>query len=258
MEKLHIFYKVIYLVDGRYYYGSHTGRLEDNYRGSNKVIHQILKKRGIKFLIRENLRTFNTREECLAFEDRFLKLYNLKDDPKSLNFKNSAKGGDTWSHMTEEDKLKRKSNLSSKISGERNGNYGKPMPEERKKKMIESKTGVPIHTEEHKLKTSIRVKAEWETGKRKNNLLQYCDNRKGKTNGEEWNSNISNGVKNSKLYKEGISKRSENKLKESNLRLIEVKFDILSGMTDHQITEKYNIKQTTLYTWKRKIKDRNI
>ena len=232
--------------------------MDDNYRGSNKVIHQITKKHGINFLIRDNLKIFNTREDCLKFEDRFLKLFNLKDDPNSFNFKNSANGGDTWSHMNESEKLKRKKLLSSKISGKGNGNYGKAMPESVKLKMINSKTGVPIHSEEYKEKISQRMKEEWKLGKRKNNLIKYSDNRKGKNNGIEWNSKISEGIKKSKKYKEGIQKYNEQKIKITNIKLLKVKLEIESGIKDSEILEKYNIKKITLYTWKKKIKERNL
>lgn len=258
MKKFHIFYKITYSIDGRYYYGSHSGRLDDNYRGSNKIIHQIIRKHGIEFLIRENLKTFDTREECLAFEDRFLKLFNLKDDPNSFNFKNSAKGGDTWSHMSDDEKSKRKQNLSLKISGKANGNYGKPMSDSAKQKMINSKTGVPIHTDEHKKKTSERVKQEWISGLRSKPFGGKYDNRKGKKNTEDWNANISLGVKNSEKYKKGLSLRSEKIKENTNRILLDVKNDIENGMADFEILEKYGIKSITLYTWKKKIKERNI
>jgi hypothetical protein len=257
-KKVHIFYKVTYINDGRYYYGSHTGYLDDNYRGSNKVIRQIIKKYGLGVLKRENLKIFNTKDECFTFEDRFLKLYNLKDDPNSLNFKNSAKGGDTWSHMSDEEKIKRKEILSSKISGKGNGNYGKPMPEERKKKMIDSKKGVPVHSEENKKKISERLKSEWKEGKRKYNLKDYCNNRKGKKNSEEWNQNISEGIRNSESYKISRKIIGLKKIEEFNKKLAIVKNDIINGLSDQELMDKYNIKPITLYTWKKNIKNRNI
>ena len=253
---LHIFYKVTYINDGRYYYGSHSGSLNDNYRGSNKVIHLIRKKYGIDVLIRENLRIFNSKEECYDFEDRFLKLYNLKDDPNSFNFKNSARGGDTWSHMSDDEKIKRKSILSSKISGEGNGNFGKPMPEERKQKMIITKTGVPVHSDSNKAKISERLKNEWTEGTRKNPFSGKFDNRKGKNNTDEWNANISNGLKNSKTFKESREKYANGVIERNNEKLKNVKIDIDNGMSDQELLDKYSIKSITLYTWKKKIKNR--
>ena len=152
MTKYFIFYKTTYTKDGRYYFGSHYGELADCYRGSNKVIKSIQKIHGNTFLIRENLRLFSTQEECYAFEDRFLKLYNLAVDPKSLNFKNSANGGNTWGHMTEAEKTIRKEKISIGNKGAKNVNYGKPMPASRKEKMVRTKTGVSIHSDEHKKK----------------------------------------------------------------------------------------------------------
>lgn len=253
---LHIFYKVTYINDGRYYYGSHSGSLDDNYRGSNKIIHQIRRKYGINVLLRENLRIFDTKADCFKFEDRFLKLYNLKDDPNSLNFKNSANGGDSWSHMSVDEKIKRKSILSSKLSGVNNGNFGKPMPGERKQKMIDSKIGVPIHSDSNKAKISERLKIEWAEGIRKNPFNGKFDNRKGKQNTDEWNSNISNGLKNSDIFKESRKTYANKVIEKNNKKLKNVKDDIDNGMSDQQLLEKYNIKSITLYTWKKKIKNR--
>jgi len=202
------------------------------------------------------LKVFETKKECFEFEDRFLKFHNLKDDPNSFNFKNSAKGGDTWSHMTEEEKIKRKLILSSKISGEGNGNYGKPMPEERKQKMINSKTGVSVHTDSNKAKISERLKNEWANGTRVNPFGGNFDNRKGKNNTEEWNNNISNSLKNSKAFKESREKYSNDVIERNNEKLKNVKIDIDNGMSDQELLDKYCIKSITLYTWKKKIKNR--
>lgn len=249
----HIFYKVTYILDGRYYYGSHSGTLTDSYRGSNKVIRAIQRKSGNTYLIRENLKTFNSRDECLAFEDRFLKFFNLKDNPNSLNFKNSAMGGDTWSGMSSEDRDIRKSLLSKKISGPNNGNFGKPMPEHRKIKMINSKIGVPIHTAEYKSQMSERIKREWQEGTRSNPFNGKFDNRKGKKNGDEWNEKIRQGVKNSDAHKQSRVKISQQRIQEHNNKLRNVKLDIEAGLTDLEILDKYKIKPITLYGWKKKI-----
>lgn len=257
-NRIHIFYKTTYLKTGQYYYGSHYGKLNDSYRGSNKIIKSVQKKYGNTYLIRENLKIFNTKEDCFNFEDRFLKLYNLANDQNCLNMKNSAQGGDTWSTMSESDKIARKQKLSNKVSGKNNGNYGKPMPLNRKEKMIQSKIGKPIHTDDFKKSMSIRVKDEWENGLRTNHLLNYTNNRLGKSNSKSTNLKISNGIKSSEKYKNSRIKVSQNRINEMNLKLIEVKTLILNGYADSYILNLYNIKPITLYSWKRKIKERNI
>ena len=108
MEKQFIFYKVTYINDGRFYYGSHYGYLNDSYRGSNKIIHAIQKKHGNKSLIRENLKIFNDKSSMFKFESRFLSIYKLDKNPECLNFTTNGCGGDTWSQMSDDEKIARK------------------------------------------------------------------------------------------------------------------------------------------------------
>lgn len=256
--KFYIFYKTVYIKTGQYYYGSHHGTLIDSYRGSNKIIKSIQRKYGNSVLTRENLRIFDSPIDCFKFEDRFLKLYDLANDSNCLNMKNSAQGGDTWKNMSYSDKTKRKELLSSKISGKNNGNYGNPMPIDRKEKMILSKLGKSIHSDEYKKNTSIRVKQEWQNGKRINYLINYTNNRLGKSNSTETNTKISNSIKQSATYKQSRVNAASLIINRMNLKLKEVKQLIVDGLSDYEIINLYDIKPVTLYSWKKKIKDRNI
>ena len=250
MIKVYIFYKTIYLKDGRYYYGSHYGYIDDNYRGSNKVIKSIIKKHGISLLIRENLKFFDNEFEMYEFESRFLKLYNLDKDPICLNFTTNAKGWDTWSHMSEEERMERKRKLSEKLSGSGNGNYGRNFTQSHLKKMSESRMGIPIHSDEHKKRTSERIKKEWDDGKRTNILIEYCNNRKGMLQSEEAKKSISDGLKNSKKYKDGRKKAAETKRKRFIERLDNFRELYNSGCTQDYIMEKFNQKISTYMKYK--------
>jgi hypothetical protein len=250
--KYFIFYKTTYFKSGKYYYGSHHGYLNDKYRGSNKVIKNIQRKSGNIFLKRENLRIFDSREKMLEFEDRFLKLYNLANDKMSYNFKNTANGGDTWAHLTENEKNIRKHKLSKKISGIGNGNYGKNMPQDRKDKMIKTKTGVPIHTEEHKRLTSIRMKNEWKNGLRvlSENFKASNNNRKGKKNTKDTNIKISVGLKNSENHKQGRLSAAVTRRKNYIKRLIEFNDLLNQNKTKAEIVLYFNIKNSTFNKYK--------
>lgn len=250
MIKLYIFYKTTYLKDGRYYYGSHYGYIDDNYRGSNKVIKSIIKKNGISLLIRENLKFFDSEFEMYEFESRFLKFYKLDKNPLCLNFTTNAKGGDTWSHMTEEEKKERKQKLSEKLSGSGNGNYGRNFTQSHLKKMSESRMGIPIHSDEHKKITSERIKKEWDDGKRTNILIKYCDNRKGTVQSDETRKLISDGLRNSKKYKDGREKAAETRRKKFAERLDNFRELYNSGCTQDYIMEKFNQKFSTYTKYK--------
>lgn len=246
MKRLFIFYKTTYTKDGRYYFGSHLGSLDDAYRGSNKIIHSIQKKSGNNFLVRENLKTFDSADNMFAFEDRFLKWYNIAEDPNSLNFVNNGRGGDTWSQMTEEDTEKRKAKLSIKLSGSGNGNYGREFSEEHRRKISKSKTGIPVHSEEHKERLSNRLKKEYKNGARdRYQLVKYSGNRKGTIQTEETKRSISEGLKNSKKHQSAVKVRG---IKNHNNFLDRIKKCedlIISGKTINEVLDIIGIKHST-------------
>lgn len=255
MNKVYIFYRTIYLGDGRYYYGSHRGYINDNYRGSNKIIRSIIKKHGISQLIRENLRFFNSELEMYEFESRFLRLYKLDKNPMCMNFTTNGNGGDTWYHMSEAERNERKRRLSDSLRGTRNGNYGRTFSESHLKKMSESRKGISIHSDEHKKRTSARMRKEWADGNRNNILINHCNNRKGKTQTNETKKAISEGIKNSKKYVDSRKKASETRHSNFIKRLDEFRSLYNSGCTRIEIMERMDQKPSTYSKYKSLIND---
>lgn len=84
------FYVITNKVNGRYYYGSGE---KDGYGGSGKVLKRAYKKYGKESFEGKILRLFNTREEAFNFEQRFLSLYKLDQDPIAYNACRNANGG---------------------------------------------------------------------------------------------------------------------------------------------------------------------
>jgi len=84
------FYKITNKLNGKYYYGS--GSL-DGYYGSGFAIKRAYRKYGKDQFIYEVLRYFDTREDAFRFEQLFLSLYKLDQDPKSYNACRNANGG---------------------------------------------------------------------------------------------------------------------------------------------------------------------
>ena len=89
---MYYFYKTTNLINKMYYYG--VGH-KNNYLGSGKYFIRALKKYGSSNFDKEILKWFKTPEEAFKFEDRFLKLFNLKDDKNSYNLCNNSFGGNT-------------------------------------------------------------------------------------------------------------------------------------------------------------------
>lgn len=89
---MYYFYKTTNLINGMYYYG--VGH-KNNYLGSGKYLKRALKKYGIDNFNKEILKWFKSPEDAFNFEDRFLKLFNLRDDANSYNLCNNSFGGDT-------------------------------------------------------------------------------------------------------------------------------------------------------------------
>ncbi len=89
---MYYFYKTTNLLNGMYYYG--VGH-KNNYLGSGKFFKRTLKKYGPYNFEKIILKWFNSPEDAFKFEDRFLKIFNLKDDKNSYNLCNNSFGGDT-------------------------------------------------------------------------------------------------------------------------------------------------------------------
>ena len=123
------FYKTTNLINGRYYYGSGSKK---NYLGSGKILLEAISKYGKDNFKIEILKYFNNRKDAFLFEDKFLKLFKISEDPNSYNIKDSAVGGATikgdshpkpWLGKTHSDEYK--NHLKETMTGEGNPMYGK-------------------------------------------------------------------------------------------------------------------------------------
>lgn len=75
-----------------YYYG--VGHKND-YLGSGKYFKRALKIYGPENFNKVILKWFESPKEAFSFEDRFLKIFNLKEDKNSYNLCNNSFGGNT-------------------------------------------------------------------------------------------------------------------------------------------------------------------
>ena len=125
------FYVTKNLINGKFYYGSSTAGNEQTYLGSSKILEKSIKKYGRQNFEHIPLKYFRTREEAFIFEDRFLKLYKIAQNPMSYNQKNAGKGGRTWQDFPDEirkitlRKISDKAKIAHKISDKMKANVGK-------------------------------------------------------------------------------------------------------------------------------------
>ncbi len=142
VKKPHI-YKIINLINKKYYYGVHNGNNTDSYLGSGKLLHQAYKKYGINNFKKEILLYFDTIEEAFEYEKIIINekminknnpmCYNICvgglggdkfscqsiDIQKKINFKRSQSVKETYKNMSIEKKQeiynKRKKNINNEI-----------------------------------------------------------------------------------------------------------------------------------------------
>lgn len=83
-------YKWTNKINSRWYIGSHEGTVDDGYKASGKLILRAFNKYGVENFEREILYEGpNFREE----EEKLLRYYDVENNTKSYNLKNSAVGG---------------------------------------------------------------------------------------------------------------------------------------------------------------------
>ena len=89
-------YKWVNKINGKWYLGSHEGKISDGYIGGGIVFNRAVKKYSIdnfeRFILYEGQ---DFREE----ENKWLKFYDAENDEMSYNLKNTAIGGfssDAW------------------------------------------------------------------------------------------------------------------------------------------------------------------
>ena len=109
-------YKITNLVDGKMYIGKHvTDDIDDGYMGSGKYLKRAIKKYG----------KGNFRKEWLGFYE----------DEEELNYMERVFVDDTW--------VSRSDTYNLKIGGEGGSARGRVLSEETRRKMSESRIGVP-------------------------------------------------------------------------------------------------------------------
>jgi hypothetical protein len=104
------FYKITNLINGKFYYGSGS---KEKYEGSGSALSFARKKYGKENFKFEILKRFNTREEAYTFEDKFLKIFKISNNPMSYNKKDSALGGNTYANKSNEEMSLIKEKLST-------------------------------------------------------------------------------------------------------------------------------------------------
>lgn len=196
-------YQTTNLINGHLYIGKHKTKnpLKDRYIGSGTELKKAIQEFG-----KEN---FSCEILFYAFkeEDAFLFEKELVDTEfvRRLDTYNLRVGGHGGYTMTEVNRI----NMSIRMTGEGNPNFGKAVTEERKKKQSIAMSG-RVLTEEHKENISKSLetthpnlgKPHSEEVKLKIRLSNL-----GKPRSEETKRNISEGHKGLKQTKETIEKR---------------------------------------------------
>jgi len=176
-------YKWTNTINGKWYYGSHKGCHNDGYIGSGKIFLIAYKKHKNNF-VREIL---YTGEHFRELEEFILETLDAANDRKSYNMKNSAIGGDTSMHFTEQSIIK-----MSEASKKRD--YSAPMPQEQRDKIRKKRLGTKATPETKKKLSQIRMG--------KGNPFY------GKTHSEETKIKISKAKKGRKLSKDIVNRRA--------------------------------------------------
>lgn len=169
--KYNTFYRIINLLNGKFYYGVHrTNNLNDNYLGSGKRIKYAIKKYGKENFVKEILFLFDTYKEALEYENLIVN-ESLVINPNCYNIRIGGKGGfekGLWKGVVRSKEYKDKMSAviknwhkcvghseetKKKISvggkGRQSGMKDKHHTEESKRK-IKLKRATQIITQEHK------------------------------------------------------------------------------------------------------------
>jgi len=158
--EIHYVYKITNLKpsDKRLYYigvKSSLSPITDNYMGSSKYLDMSMKEIGQENFRKEILSTWSTRKEALQEE---IRLHNYFDVAVNESFYNKSKQTSTGfdrtgvPHTTEViNNMKNRTFTSEErkvrsinAKGVNNSMYGKKHSEESRKKMSETKTGIPM------------------------------------------------------------------------------------------------------------------
>lgn len=124
---MNIVYKTTNKINGKIYIGVHT-RDDINYLGSGIKLRRAIAKYGKENFLRETLAEFDTPEEAFEIEERYICLYNSRNDTVGYNISHGGKGGNTGNY----------SGHSTRFAGKNNPSYGKTPSDQTKQKQRES------------------------------------------------------------------------------------------------------------------------
>jgi len=97
--KYYIIYKIINLINGKFYVGKHiTNKLNDSYMGSGLHIHRAINKYGIDSFRKEILFSFNTEKEM---NDKEKEIVNIKFVKRRDTYNTICGGQGSWKHINE-------------------------------------------------------------------------------------------------------------------------------------------------------------
>lgn len=167
-------YRFVYLttnnVNGKKYIGKHeTEDIMDGYIGSGTLLMRAIAKYGLDEFTREILYFADTSEEVSKAEIRIIEENNAVASREFYNLAPGGMGGNTSAHLTKEqrsDKCRQKwANMSDEAKKQMGAKIskahsGKKKSEEHRKKMSETRKGVPRWSKETREKYSIKRKQE--------------------------------------------------------------------------------------------------
>ena len=177
------------LINGKKYIGKHKSTAFDiRYKSSGVALNNAIKKYGRENFTTELIESFNSKEELNEAEIKYIKKYNAVYDSNYYNIANGGEGGDTFSNLSDSDKLK----FAKHSSDSWNNNYA-----ERCKNISMSLKG-KCKSNEHKLNIS---KGCIEKGSNKGvNNGMYGKKRSGELAPNFGKHYYNNGVKEYLLY----------------------------------------------------------
>ena len=223
-----VIYKTTNTANGKWYIGKDENNNPD-YLGSGKVLSRAIAKYGRHCFKKEILAESTNRKELAKLEKELIAKFNAAKDPMSYNIAEGGRGGHTMAGYTEEQK-------ALVIEKQSNAHKGKSKSPEHKRKISESKLGVPM------AQTTIEKRSE--TRKR-----LYAEGKLSVPKGKDWT-----GLHHSETTKQKIS-ASKKGVPNSKVRKVteevwkNIKRDIDAKLSIAIIGKKYNLAKKTIYQY---------
>lgn len=109
-------YKTTNLVNGKIYIGQHKSSVFDpNYKGSGKLIKLAFEKYGFDNFTTTLIVKCRDKSDLNLMEKRLIKLYNSNNLQFGYNISKGGDGGDTFSGLTDKEKIIRNKKLSESM-----------------------------------------------------------------------------------------------------------------------------------------------